>query len=297
MIKIEADRAGRAARAILSAVAVLGLFLAAAPSARADSEPDVFALTTANRLLTFNESRPDRILADIAISGLAAGEQLLGIDVRPANGQLYAVSSASRIYTIDTSTGVATQSGAPLDPALDYGSAVGIDFNPVVDRLRIVTDNGQNLRVNVDTGAVADNDPGQPGVQPDGELAFAAGDDNAGSAPGVVAAAYAENFAGTAATVLYVIDGELDILATQNPPNAGTLNSRGGLRVDSSELAGFDIFTDEDGNNARAVFRPSGSSQSSFYTVDLSSGRARMKSKGAIGGGGRLIQDIAIAAR
>lgn len=294
MFRIEA---GRAALAIVAAVAALSLSLAAAPPARAASEPDVFALTTANRLLTFNESRPDRILADVAVTGLAAGEQLLGIDVRPANGRLYAVSSASRIYTIDPSTGAASQSGAALDPALDYSDAVGIDFNPVVDRLRIVTDNGQNLRVNVDTGAVADNDPSQPGVQPDGPLAFAAGDRNAGRAPSAVAAAYTENFAGTTATVLYVIDGELDILATQSPPNAGTLNTRGGQRVDSSELAGFDIFTDEDGNNARAALRPAGSAQSSFYTIDLSSGRARMKSKGAIGGGGQLIRDIAIASR
>jgi outer membrane protein assembly factor BamB len=287
---------GRVAGPIVAALAALGLLLAPAPSARADSEPDVFALTTANRLLTFNESRPDRILADVAITGLAEGERLLGIDVRPANGRLYAVSSASQLYTIDPSTGAAAPSGAPLDPALDYSDAIGIDFNPVVDRLRIVTDNGQNLRVNVDTGAVADNDPVQSGVQPDGALAFAAGDRNAGAAPSVVAAAYTENFAGATATVLYVIDSELDILATQNPPNAGALNSRGGLQIDASELAGFDIFTDEDGNNARAVFRPSGGGQSNFYTVDLSSGRARMKSKGAIGGGGQQIQDIAIAA-
>jgi hypothetical protein len=292
---IKAALTGRAALTATVASAAFGLLLAAAPLVRAESEPNVLALTMANRLLTFNESRPDRIRAEIAISGLAEGEQLLGIDVRPTTGQLYAVSSASRIYVIDTATGAATQAGAPLDPALDYSSAIGIDFNPVVDRLRIVTDNGQNLRVNVDTGAVADNDPNQAGVQPDGDLAFAGGDSNAGSAPSVVAAAYSENFAGTTATVLYVIDGGLDILATQSPPNAGTLNSGGDLRVDTSELAGFDIFTDEDGNNARAVFRPGGSQQSSFYTVDLSSGRARMKSKGAIGGGGQLIRDIAIA--
>jgi hypothetical protein len=276
------------------AVVLLGLFAGAAPAALAQSEPNVFALTASNRLLTFNDSRPDRILSRMSITGLASGEQLLGIDVRPATGRLYGVSSASKIYVIDTTSGAATQAGVQLNPLLNYSNAIGVDFNPVVDRLRIVTDNGQNLRVNVDTGLVADNDPNTAGVQPDGSLAFATGDRNAGRGPNVVGAAYTNNFAGTTATVLYVIDSDADILATQNPPNAGTLNTTGALRVNASDVVGFDIFTDEDGNNARAAIRLQGSGQSIFYTVDLSSGRARMKSKGVIGGGQNIV-DIAVA--
>jgi hypothetical protein len=141
---------------------------------------------------------------------------------------------------------------------------------------------------------VIDNDPDTAGVQEDARLAFAADDQYADTTPNVVAAAYADNVAGTTTTELYVIDSGLDILATQNPPNAGTLNMQGALGVNASDIAGFDIFTDEDGNNARAALRVGESNRSGFYTVDLSSGRARLKSKGIIGGG-EVIHDIAIA--
>ena len=47
------------------------------------------------------------------------------------------------------------QRGAPaFTPALS-GTAFGFDFNPTVDRIRVVSDTGQNLRLNPDTGAVA----------------------------------------------------------------------------------------------------------------------------------------------
>jgi hypothetical protein len=272
----------------------LGLAAGAAPAAHADSDPDVVALTTANELVRFNDARPDRILARVAVSGLAQGESLLGIDVRPATGQLFGVSSASKLYVIDVATGAATPSGAPLAPALSYDNEIGVDFNPVVDRLRIVTDKGQNLRVNVDTGAVADNDANTPGLQPDGNLAYAAGDSNAGRTPNVVAVAYTNSFAGATTTVLYDIDSDRDVMAAQTPPNAGTLNTVGGLGLNATDRIGFDIFTDEDGDNARAVITK-GSEPAKYYTIDLTSGRAKAKAKGTIGGGSGLpVRDIAI---
>jgi hypothetical protein len=265
-----------------------------APGAFAAGDPDVVALTATNELVRFNDARPDRILARVAVSGLAGGETLLGIDVRPATGQLFGVSSASKLYVIDVATGAATPSGAPLVPALNFDNEIGVDFNPTVDRLRIVTDKGQNLRVNVDTGGVADNDPNAPGIQPDGSLAYAAGDRNAGQTPNIVAAAYTNNAAGATTTVLYDIDSDRDVLATQTPPNAGTLNTVGGLGVNAGDRVGFDIFTDEDGNNGRAAITKSGE-PAKYYTINLGSGRAKMKDKGTIGGGaGLAVRDIAV---
>ncbi len=124
---------------------------------------DTFALTSDNRLVTFNRSAP-AIPNAVRISGLLMGEDLLGIDIRPGGtpaGELYALSDGGRIYTINVSTGAATRKGMLVpDPAdttnpfsaLD-GTDFGVDFNPVSDRLRIVSNTGQNLRVNADTGA------------------------------------------------------------------------------------------------------------------------------------------------
>src|ERR671911_2416380 len=125
---------------------------------------DTFGLTSANRLVTFNRAAP-AVRTAVAISGLQSGEQLLGIDIRPAGmpaGELYALGSTGSVYTINITSGAATQksqlsadSTDATNPftALD-GVDFGVDFNPVVDRLRVVSNTGQNLRDNVD----ADND-------------------------------------------------------------------------------------------------------------------------------------------
>ncbi len=72
---------------------------------------DTFGLTSANRLVTFNRATP-AVRTAVAISGLQSGEQLLGIDIRPGGtpaGELYALGSTGRIYTINTTSGAATQ--------------------------------------------------------------------------------------------------------------------------------------------------------------------------------------------
>jgi len=97
------------------------------------------------------------------------------LDVRPANGAVYAIGRSGQLYTVDRRLGAATKVGAPV--ALP-GTTVGFDFNPTVDRIRVVTDTGQNLRVHPDTGAVAATDT---------PLAYAAGDRSAGKRPQVAA--------------------------------------------------------------------------------------------------------------
>ena len=129
----------------------------------------IFGLDGANGLISFGAFTPDRIIAKVTVTGLAAGETLIGIDFRPANDTLYAVSSASRVYTVNVTTGIATAVGSSaFTPALS-GTSFGIGFNPVADRLRIHSTTGQNLRVNQLTGAVAANDTA---------LAYVAGDPN-----------------------------------------------------------------------------------------------------------------------
>jgi hypothetical protein len=94
------------------------------------------------------------VFNSVLLKGLQPDEKILDIDFRPATGQLYGLGSTSRIYVINPETGDARMVGAaPFTPALT-GALAGFDFNPTVDRIRVVTDQGQNLRLNPETGAV-----------------------------------------------------------------------------------------------------------------------------------------------
>lgn len=238
----------------------------------------VFGLTTGNQLVVFNSARPNTILRSVTVSGLGGGETLTGIDFRPATGQLYALGSTSRLYTVNTVTGAATAIGAAGAFTLS-GTDFGFDFNPTVDRIRVVSDADQDLRLNPNNGALAATDP---------NLAYAAGDPNAGQNPNITGAAYINNFAGATTTTLYDIDSSLNILTTQNPPNNGTLNTVGPLGLDTTANVGFDIATGS--GTALASFQLNGDSVSKLYNVNLTTGAATFI--GPIGG--NLLRDIAI---
>ncbi|MGH9766513.1 MAG: DUF4394 domain-containing protein [Blastocatellia bacterium] len=258
-----------------------------AASAQITASPRVYAVTAGNNLISFAAGAPGTILSTAAITGLAQGETIVGIDFRPRNNQLYGVSSASRIYTINLTTGAATAVGASaFTPALN-GTAFGFDFNPVPDRIRITSDADQNLRLNPDTGA---------GVVTDMTLAYATGDANAGANPNVVGVAYTNSFNGTTSTTLYGIDSNLDILVRQgsvggapDSPNNGRLNTIGALGVNTTDQIGFDVIAPND--VAFVSLTSQGASSSSLYSVNLNTGA--VTSIGAIGGGA-IIRDIAI---
>ena len=177
----------------------------------------------------------------------------MGIDFRPANGALYALGSSSRIYTLNTSNGAATAIGTMPFTTLLSGTYFGFDFNPTVDRIRIISNTGQNLRANPATGAIAATDmPLNPGT------------------PSVSAAAYINNFAGAMTTTLYDVDHMTDQLYTQVPPNNGTLVPVGSLNVNVDDVNGFDIGSTS--GNAMGIF--SSGSQTKLYWINLSSGNA-----------------------
>ncbi|MFW0717131.1 DUF4394 domain-containing protein [Pedobacter sp. N23S346] len=218
--------------------------------------PDVnfYALTSDSKLHLINAKNPSTITSTVNISGLQTGETILGIDFRPATGQLYGLGSTSRLYVIDQRTGVARSiSSTPFIPALS-GTSAGFDFNPTVDRIRVVTNTGQNLRLNPETGSVAATD---------------------GVINGVINArvsdvAYTQNRAGATATVLFDIDAATDKLYKQDPPNDGKLVEVGNLGFDVDEMGGFDI--NPDGTAALAALKVGGIS--SLYTIDINSGKA-----------------------
>ena len=217
------------------------------------TEPVAYALDGSGNLLIFNPLSPSPVAK--AITGVQPGETLFGIDFRPVNGQLYAIGSTSRLYTLNTSNGAATLVGSGPLSTLLVGNDVGFDFNPTVDRIRLVTSSGQNLRLNPETGAVAMVDgPLNPGT------------------PTVTASAYTNNFAGAATTTLYNIETSMSTarLFTQTPPNDGTLVPVGSLGVTAEGANGFDIGGTS--GMAYALLRSNGTTV--LYTVNLTNGSA-----------------------
>ena len=215
-------------------------------------------LTGGNTLVFFDSATPGSTTS-LGVSGVGS-ELLLGIDYRPADGQLYGITNAS-VFTIDPSSGNATLVNTIVS-GFNGGTMSGVDFNPAADALRITGSNDQNLRI-------AGGGLGATNV--DGTLAYAAGDTNAGVNPTITASAYINSFAGAPAgrtTQLFGIDSNLDVLVLQNPPNAGTLNTIGSLGVDVGTVGGFDIFSPTNGvNMAFAAFAPNGSTAASLYTM------------------------------
>ncbi len=268
-------------------LAMLCLSSAFAQSKGRVGRETIFALTTGNRLISFNSLTPGSIINTVSITGLQAGESLVGMDFRPATRTLFSVSNMGRIYTLNTSTGLATQVG--MQPVAINGTNFGVDFNPSPDRIRFVSNAGQDLRLNPNDGTIAATD---------GMLAYAMGDPNNGRTPNAFASAYTNNFAGVGgtATTLYNIDADLDILVTQGSlnsapisPNSGQLFTVGALGINVTNVGGMDI-SDVNGT-AFAAFTLNGEMMSRLYTINLATGAASLV--GNIGGT-EQIRDIAV---
>lgn len=234
----------------------------------------VYALTGDHRLLRVNAGQPRRVLSSVSVTGLPAGETLRGIDFRVARGVLFAISASGRLYTLDPRSGQAAQVGPPLSIPLE-GNELGFDFNPAVDRIRLVAESGLNLRLHPDTGAL---------VAQDGRLAYAAGDVNHGRTPRPMAAGYTYNRQNEKITTNFAVDGALGVLVTQGTreggspavsPNTGQLFTVGALGTGPVSRASMDI-ADTD-NTAFAAL------DSRLYLVNLETGRATLL--GTIGGG------------
>ncbi len=218
-------------------------------------KPDVifYGLTASNQVIQYNANAPESPISTLSVTGLQSGETLMAIDFRPATGQLYGLGNTNRIYTINLASGLATAIGAnPFTPAVSGGIA-GFDFNPTVDRIRLVTGTGQNIRLHPETGAAAAVDS----------------DLNPGS-PYVNAVAYTNSFAGASSTTLFDIDIASQKLFTQDPPNDGKLVEVGPLGVTPTDEGGFDISAD----NSFALASLTVNGMNGLYQVDLSKGNA-----------------------
>ena len=247
----------------------------------------IFALDTANHLLTF-DSASAATVASVTITGFGAGERIADLDVRPATGELYALSiqdtvglDTGRIYKINPTTGVATQvGGTAFSTGLADGASYGFDFNPVVDRLRVINSAGENLRVNPDTGALAGTDTNFTFIAP-------------ATGP-VIDVAYDQNGSDATTTTLFGIDSGSDRLVRIGgvngvpSPNTGVVTAVGALGVNATAVGAFDIQNQT--GTAYAALQVGATT--SLYTVNLTSGAATLVSTL---GTGAAITGLAVA--
>jgi hypothetical protein len=279
--------------------AAFGVAVLAALSAPAAEAAPAVGLAAPRTLVNFDTSA----LSDVRlrpITGLQnAGETAVGMDMRPATGEVFLVTVPSgaganalvRTYKLDPLTAAATFVGSI--PNTVPGAAdvpTGVDFNPRVDRIRVVNSNNANFRINPNNGSLAANDVNLTYTAPaTGPVTGVAHDRNVAPGPPGTPP-------GTTPTTLYGIDVASDRLVVQGGidgagsggPNAGLITSIGplGVSVLNTSNAGFDIAPD---GSAYAVLQ-TGLAQS-LYTVNLSTGAATL-----VGQIGANMQDITILA-
>lgn len=249
-----------------------------------------------NTLVNFAVATPNTAV-NVPITGLVAGDTVVGIDVRPATGQMYAFAradvpgsgptGAARIYRIDPTSGAATAPIVVTGVIFDGATSASVDFNPNVDRLRVITFFGQSTAINVTTGVAT----ASPAV--------------VGATNNTAAIAYTNSsFSATAptSTVLYRIDNTNtpDDLSTVVPAT-GIATTVGPLGIDVSEVQAFDIGGTS--NDALAALRTGvafggNATPHSLYRINLTTGAATLVGTAAtarIGGAAGLpLVDIAI---
>jgi Domain of unknown function (DUF4394) len=198
---------------------------------------------------------------------------LIGIDFRPANGKLYGLTDTQKLYTINVgSTPPRASLVSTLSTPFDAGFQSLLDFNPVVDAIRLIGSNDQNYAVVKDAAGNLNTTAVQTAVT------YAMGDVNAGRNPEVVGGTYSNNLAGAATTIFYAIDAARDTFVTIADLNAtGSSNTGGGRlrtignlvdgsgnRLNFNHVSDIDIYTSNAGVNTLI-----GINNKTLFTIDL----------------------------
>ncbi|MET0533529.1 MAG: DUF4394 domain-containing protein [Steroidobacter sp.] len=248
---------------------------------------DTNALLSNNRLAAFPMSFPAGFETPVPVTGVLTGDVLVSIDRRPQNGFLYglgynATAGTVQLYNISSSTAFATAIGTPgtfVDATgtqqrigVDAQTIFGMDFNPTVDRVRVVNSAGQNFRINPNNGALVDGDATSAGTQMDGGIN--------GPTMSLQETAYTNSSPSVTVTTQYGVDQVIDALCIQNPPNSGTQTMCQPLSVPLETVQGFDIppsVTVTTSNSVAtgsgvAIVRASGRTQDEVVMVNLTSG-------------------------
>lgn len=261
--------APRLTKPLLSAfaLALAGTALAA-PAAAAT----VVALKDGKSLVWIDTDKM-KVTGTVALAGNAS---IVGMDVRPSDGKLYGLTPQGAVVVIDAKSGK-WEKKADLSEKLPAGATFSVDFNPVADRMRVLSSTGTSLRINVEDGKTI----------VDGALKYADGDANKGKQPKVLAGAYSNSFAGTKETALYDLDAANGTYLRQAPPNDGILNTLGSLSLKLGDAVAFDIASDGKGGNTGWLLVGG-----ALYSLDIANGSTKMVGK--IAGLTGKVTDIAV---
>lgn len=279
---MRSTRASAAWAAVAMTTSLLGVTIVSAQTqtaatsgvARGVTLPNsrVYALTSDNALYILKPGATQYVRGGRV--DVSDGGNLVGIDFRPADGQLYGLTDRGGLYTIDLSSryfGASTKVST-VNPRFTGGFGALVDFNPVLNALRITGSNDQNIAVvngtaNLNTTAVQT------------KFTYAQGDVNFGKDPEIVGGAYNNNFNGATSTLFYLVDHDLDTLVTISNKNAtGSSNTGSGLlqtvgsfvdefgnALNMSPTTDFDIYTDSNGTNFLV-----GQTTRLLFSIDLS---------------------------
>ncbi len=280
----------RIRKAVAAAAAVTSVaaaaFLGGGGSSVAQAQSlTAYGISADGTLMTmFTTDQPQVLNWLRTIQGFKGDTAAIGVDFRVQDGLMYLVGNKGGIYTVKTPPQVpdvtitkVSQLTVPL-----YGTNFGVDFNPAADRLRVTSDNGQNLRHDLNAhSTIMDADlstPPTPGVT-----------------KGVSASAYTNNDLNPdTVTTLFDIGTMTDQVLIQSPANNGLLAPTGKLTVDAGADAGFDIFSTLSGGKAITATGfaalTSSNGTSSLYTINLLNGTAT-----SIGQFPLTITDIAVS--
>ncbi|MHA3772274.1 DUF4394 domain-containing protein [Verrucomicrobiota bacterium sgz303538] len=244
----------------------------------------IYAIDDSNKLYHFDAATPGDLSAGVSITGLGVGEVIRTIDFRPATGELYGIAIAGvspymgKLYLIDHETGAATAIGSAFSTTIANATAISMDFNPVVDRIRVTTYGEENLRVNPSTGALTATDAALTGGE------------------NISSVAYTNSYPGASSTTLYGTRYDNDDLYVIGGFN-GSISPNGGVGTkiadismpsSSTDRTDLDILATVDGNVGFYSYTDVATQM--LGRLDLITGA--VTPVGTIGAGGALI-DIA----
>jgi hypothetical protein len=206
---------------------------------------------------------------------------LIGLDFRPAQGNnnvVYAVTDTGKIYTISLRAGNlgAATLVSTMTPGLPSGYQSLMDFNPVVDAIRLIGSDTLNYAVVKGANGILNTTAVQT------SLTYNANDVARGTVPKISAGSYTNNVNGATVTIFYACDYNRDTLVTIDPAAAGGSSATGGgvlrtigplvtptgSRVKLSPTADVDIYTSNGTNRLVGV------SGRTFFTIDLAQATA-----------------------
>ena len=244
-------------------------FIASATAFNVAQAAILVATNTTNQISTFDSANVESAVFK-SITGLASGESLIGIDLRPSTNTIYGIGTNNNIYTVDANSGAAKFVTALNMSVINSSLSYGFDFNPAADfagatSLRLVSSAGNNYAVNVNTGAV-------------GNTASMIG-------AGFSAVAYTLSTPAGAPTdtpVLYYVNATNDTMFENVKGvgfNAPNIVEVGKLGANIGSISGFEIFADGSAFLAATLGNGNSNSGAFLFDADIETGKIKQIGK------------------